>query len=147
MKQHHGCEVSYQLKYAIVTCRIFYRAIYNNIERKPGITQEQLKKIATWAVERTRCEDVPKVLVCVRNLDKFCQIPCVIDGTEVLLEVSYCRFCSLFSEACVFLKKSLFDAAYYLCYISTILPLIYCPKHWFQKCILFHSRNKLWLAP
>lgn len=63
MRGHHGCEIAYELRCAIVTCCILYGATYDEIERKAGIGHDTPRKIATRAIERAEFEDVHEVLV------------------------------------------------------------------------------------
>lgn len=83
MRGHHGRKIAYELRCAIITCRIPYGATYDYIERKTGVAQNTTRKIATRAIERARCEDIHEVLACVGDLDRSGRIPRVADGTEL----------------------------------------------------------------
>lgn len=66
MREHHGREISYELRCATVTCRILYGATtYEGIEQKTGVRHDTKQKIATRAIERARGEDIREVLACV----------------------------------------------------------------------------------
>lgn len=45
MREHHGREISYELRCAIVTCRILYGATYEGIEQKTGVRQDTKQKL------------------------------------------------------------------------------------------------------
>ena len=82
MRGYHGRKVAYELRRAIITCRILYGATYDEIERKTGVARDTARKIATRATERSGCEDIHKVLACVGKLDRSGRIPRIVEGTE-----------------------------------------------------------------
>lgn len=73
----------YELRCAIITCRILYGATYDDIERKTGVARDTARKIATRAIERAGCENIHEVLACVGDLDRSGRIPRVADVTEL----------------------------------------------------------------
>ena len=83
MRGHHRREIAYELRCAIITCRIHYGATYDDIERKTGVARDTARKIATREIERAGCEDIHEVLACVGDLDRSGRIPRVADGTEL----------------------------------------------------------------
>ncbi len=61
MRGYHGRKIAYKLRYVIITCRILYRAIYDDMERKTGVAQDTARKIAMYAIEQKRYEDIHDV--------------------------------------------------------------------------------------
>lgn len=80
MRGHHGREIAYEPRCAIVTCRILYGATYDEIKRKTGVGHQ---KIVTRAIERAGCEDIHEVLAYVGDLDRSGRIPRVADDIEL----------------------------------------------------------------
>ena len=87
MRGHHGREIAYELRCAIVTCRILYGATYEEIERKTGVRHDTARKIATRAIKRAGCEDINEVLACVGDLDRSGRVPRVADGTKLSRDI------------------------------------------------------------
>ncbi len=69
MEKYHSHKISYQLKCVIITCRIFYRAKYNDIERKTVIAQNIAQKIAKETIDQIDCEDIYKIIARVIHLN------------------------------------------------------------------------------
>ena len=82
MRGHHGHKVAYELRCAIVICRILYGATYDEIERKTGVGRNTARKIATRAIERAGCEDIHELLASVGDLDRSGRMPRVADAIE-----------------------------------------------------------------
>ena len=91
MRGHHGCEIAYELRCAIVACRILYGLLYGanyeETERKTGVRHDTARKIATRAIKRAGCEDINEVLACVGDLDRSGRVPRVADGTELSRDI------------------------------------------------------------
>ena len=50
MRGHHGRKIAYELRCALITCRILYKAKYNDIKQKTEVAQDTFQKIAIKAI-------------------------------------------------------------------------------------------------
>lgn len=87
MKSSGDKKVAYELRCAVLTCRILFKYIFEKKEKKTGMKKDISKKFMNCTIERAGCEDFNKVLACVSNLDRLGRIPSVSDGTELFLYI------------------------------------------------------------
>ena len=82
MDHHSGHEIAYELRCAVVTCRILYESPYAEIEKKLGVKQKTAQSLMKRAVDRAGCTDIFEVLACVRIMDRSGAPQRVEDGSE-----------------------------------------------------------------
>lgn len=84
MRGHHGCKIAYELRYAIVTCCIWYKATYNEIKRKTGVG---FQNIVTLIIKWAGYKDIHEVFTYVGDLDRSGWIPWVVDNRELSQDI------------------------------------------------------------
>lgn len=62
MKSSGDKEVAYELRCAVVTCRILFQCTFEEIEKKTGVKKDTTRK---FTIERAGCEDFNEILACV----------------------------------------------------------------------------------
>ncbi len=72
MKSSGDKEVAYELRCAVVTCRIIFKYTFEKIEKKTGMKKDTARN---FTIERASYEDFNEVLACVGDLDRLGRIP------------------------------------------------------------------------
>lgn len=65
----------------------FCMAIYNEIEQKTRLEHDTIRKIVTRAIKWSGFEDIHKILIYVRDLDRSGWIPWVADATTLFQDI------------------------------------------------------------
>ena len=87
MNAKAGHEVFYELRCAIVTCRIIFGCTYFEIEQKIGVVRGRAQTLMKRAIKRAGCEDFHEALACVGILERSGRLPRVADGTDLSAKI------------------------------------------------------------
>ena len=87
MNDKAGHEVVYELRCAIVTCRIIFGCNYFEIEQKIGVVRGTAQTLMKRAIKRAGCEDFYEVLTFVGVMERSGRVPRVADGTNLSAKI------------------------------------------------------------
>ena len=79
----HGSETSYELRCAVITCRVLYESSFAEIERKTGVAQRTAEKLYQRAKFRAGCEDFNELLACVGDVERSGRPRRVPEGSKL----------------------------------------------------------------
>ena len=87
MNDKAGHDVAYELRCAIVTCRIIFGCTYFEIEQKIGVVRGTAQTLMKRAIKRAGCEDFHEILGCVGVMERSGRVPRVADGTDLSAKI------------------------------------------------------------